>query len=92
MEIGTNSKALATPSMVQPVTTTKLVSPQRGGIGLEIIPLLVQSFSVHVQVTIATTKLVDSSDKSVKEQVEHVDPSFYVFDSEMNLWNSYLLV
>jgi hypothetical protein len=41
MEIKTSSKALATPSMVQHVATTKLVSPLRGGTCLEIIPLLV---------------------------------------------------
>jgi hypothetical protein len=37
VKIGTSSKVLAMPSMVQPVA--KLVSPLRGGIGLEIIPL-----------------------------------------------------
>jgi hypothetical protein len=37
MEIETSSKAPTTPSMVQPIA----ISPQRGGIGLDIIPLLI---------------------------------------------------
>ncbi len=39
VEIRSNSRIPTMPSMVQLVT--KLVSPLRGGIGLEIIPLLV---------------------------------------------------
>jgi hypothetical protein len=39
MEIGISNKIPTTPSVVQLVI--KLVSPLRGGIGLEIIPLLV---------------------------------------------------
>jgi hypothetical protein len=41
MEIITIGKALATPSMVQHVAITKLISPLKGGTCLEIIPLLV---------------------------------------------------
>ncbi len=77
VEIGTSSRTPTTPSVVQHVATTKLVNPQRGGTCSEFIPLHVQIFSVPIQVIIATTKLVDSSDKSVEE---HVDPSFIVFD------------
>jgi len=39
MEIGTSSRVLAMPFVVQPIAITKLVSPVRGGIGLVIIPL-----------------------------------------------------
>jgi hypothetical protein len=49
VEIGTNSRVLATPSMVQLVT--KLVSPLKGGTRLEIIPLHVQTFTIHAPVT-----------------------------------------
>jgi hypothetical protein len=70
MEIGTNSKAPTTTlSIVQHVATTKLVSPLRSGIGLDIIPLLVQIFIVYVQVTTTTTKSMEGSDKSIKEQL-----------------------
>jgi hypothetical protein len=48
VEIGTSSRTLVTPSMVQPVATTKLVNPLRGGTCLEIIPLHVQIFSILV--------------------------------------------
>jgi hypothetical protein len=39
VEIGTSNRTLVTPFMVQPVATTKLVNPLRGGTCLEIIPL-----------------------------------------------------
>jgi hypothetical protein len=58
MEIGTSSKATsASPPIFgfkpkkQHVVTTKLVSPLRGGTCLEFIPLRVQTFIVHVDVT-----------------------------------------
>jgi hypothetical protein len=38
MDIGTSGRVPATPSMVKLVAITKLVTPLRGGIGLEIIP------------------------------------------------------
>ncbi len=69
MEIGTNNKPpTTTPSMVQHVATTKL----RSGTCLETIPLPIQIFIVHVQVTTTTTEFVEGSDKFVKEQIKHV--------------------
>ncbi len=53
--------------MVQHVAITKPVSPLKGGIGLEIIPLLVQIFTIHVQVATITNELVRGSEKIIKE-------------------------
>jgi hypothetical protein len=50
MENGTNSKVSTTPFVVQPIP--KLISPLKGGIGLEIIPLPIQTFTIHVPITI----------------------------------------
>jgi hypothetical protein len=72
--IGTNSKALTTPFVVQHVAIIKLISPIKGGTCIEIIPLLVQIFFVPIDIIIAITELVDNNDKFVKEQVELVDP------------------
>jgi hypothetical protein len=80
VEIGTSNRTPTTPSLVQHVATTKPINPLRGGTCLESIPLLFRFFFVPIQVIIATTKLVDSSDKSIQEHVEHVDLSFTVFD------------
>jgi hypothetical protein len=63
--IGMSSRALATPFVVQLITTSKPISPLRSGIGLEIIPLLVQTFTMLVQVTIVITKLVKGSEKFI---------------------------
>jgi len=41
VEIRTSGKAPTVPSMVQPVTITKLINPLKGGVSFEIIPLLV---------------------------------------------------
>ncbi len=60
-----SSRALATPFVVQLITTSKPISPLRSGIGLEIIPLLVQTFTMLVQVTIVITKLVKGSEKFI---------------------------
>jgi hypothetical protein len=65
MEIGTSSKVLVTPSMVQPII--KPVSPLRGGTCLEIIPLLVQTFIILVLVTTIVSQLVESNERSNKE-------------------------
>jgi hypothetical protein len=80
VEIGTNSKTLATPSMVQPIATSKLISPLRGGIGLKIIPSHVQTFTLHFQITTITIEPVRGSEKYVKEQAKLIDPSFIVLD------------
>jgi hypothetical protein len=39
MKIITSSKVQVTPSLVPPIAIIKLVSPLRGGMSLEIIPL-----------------------------------------------------
>jgi hypothetical protein len=57
MEIGTNIKAGITPFVVQLVAITKLVCPLRGGTSLKIIPLHVQTFTIHVQVAILLMNL-----------------------------------
>ncbi len=51
VEIGTSNRIPATPSVVQPIAITNPFSPLRGGIGLEIIPLPIQTFHYlsHVQ-------------------------------------------
>ncbi len=67
--------------MVQPIVTTKLVSPLRGGTCFKIIPLHVQTFIVLVQVTTIVVELVEGSVKSIMDQVELVDPPFTVLDS-----------
>jgi hypothetical protein len=82
VEIETNSKAPTTTlSIIQPIATTKLVSPLRSGIGLDIIPLLAQICIMYVQVITITIKSMEGSDKFVKEHVEPIDPPFIVFDS-----------
>jgi hypothetical protein len=77
MEIGTNSRVLATPFVVQLIVITKPISPLRGITCLEIIPLHVQ----YVQVTIVTNEPMRGSEKSVKKQVELVDSSFNLLDN-----------
>jgi len=62
-----NIKVLATPSMVQHVAITKLVSPLKGGIGLQIKPLLIQTFTIHVLITNVVNELVVDSKKYDKE-------------------------
>jgi hypothetical protein len=66
VEIGISNKVPTTPSMVQPIAIAKLVT-LKGGIGLEIMPLLVQTFSIHVQVAIVTNEPMKGSEKSAKE-------------------------
>jgi hypothetical protein len=65
VEIGISSKIPVTPSTVQHVT--KLVSPLRGGTNLEIIPLLVQTFTIHVLMTTIVNQHVEGSEKIDKE-------------------------
>jgi hypothetical protein len=66
VEIGINSKAPTTPIVVQNVVTTKPVSPFRGGIGLKIIHLLVQIFTIPIQVTTIDVECAKGSEKYVK--------------------------
>jgi len=81
VEIGTNSKAPTTPIVVQNVVATKPVSPFRGGISLKIIHLLVQIFTIPIQVTTIDAKRAKGSEKYVKEQAELIDPSFTILNS-----------
>jgi hypothetical protein len=48
VEIGTDNKVPTMPFVVQPIAITKPLSPLRGGIGLEIIPLPVQTFTIAI--------------------------------------------
>jgi hypothetical protein len=77
VEIGTSSRVLAMPSMVQPVAITKLVSPLRGGTSCKIIPLPIQ----HVPFTIVVSKLVENSKRFDKEHVEPINLSFTILDN-----------
>ncbi len=81
MEIGTKSKTPTTPIIVQPIVATKLVYPLIAGTSLEIIPLPIQTFTIHVQVAIIVTEPVKGSEKSIMEQIELVDPSFIVLNN-----------
>jgi hypothetical protein len=81
VEIGTSSIILATPFVVQLVT--KPISPQKGGISLEIIPLLVQTFIIPISVTTIVSQHVKGSERSDKKQVELVNPSFTLLDSRL---------
>jgi len=81
MEIGTNSRVLATPFVVQLIVITKPISPLRGITCLEIIPLHVPTFTIYVQITIVTNEPMKGSENFVKEQVELVDSSFNLLDN-----------
>ncbi len=85
MEIGTSIKVPATPFVVQPIAITKPISPQRGGTCLEIIPLHVQVYIVHVQVATVANEPMKSSERFDKEHVEHVNPSFIVLDNNSRI-------
>ncbi len=81
MEIGTNNIIPTTPTIVQPIVATKSVSPVIGGTSLEIIPLPIQTFTIHIQVTIVFIKHVKGNEKSVTKQTKLVDPSFTILNS-----------
>jgi hypothetical protein len=85
VEIRTSSREPTTPFMVQLVVTTKLISPLKGGSCLEIIPLLVQTFTMPIHIAAIIIKLVRNSEKSIKEQAEPIDPSFTILDSGVGL-------
>jgi hypothetical protein len=70
-----------TPSMVQPFT--KPIGPLRDATSLEIIPLPVQTFIIHVPVTIIVNQPVEGSERSDKEQVELVNPSFIILNNRL---------
>ncbi len=81
VEIGTSSTISAMPFVVQPIT--KLVSPLRGGMGLEIIPLLVQIFIILVPVTTIVSQLVEGSERFDKKQDELVNPSYIILNNRL---------
>jgi hypothetical protein len=81
VEIGTNSRVPTMPFMVQLVT--KLVNPLRGGTCLEIIPLPVQTFIIHVLVTIVVSQLVEGSERFNKKHDEHVNPTYTILDNRL---------
>ncbi len=83
MEIKTNSRVPTTPSIVQHVSITKPISPLRGGTSLEIIPLLVQTFTIHVQVATVTNELVRDNERYVKEDDKLVNPSYTILNSKV---------
>jgi hypothetical protein len=77
MEIRTTNRATTTStSIVQPFVITKPISPLKGGIGLEIL-LLVQTFTIHDEVTIE--HVVDNG-KFVKDENEPVDLAFTILN------------
>ncbi len=81
MQIGTNGKIIVTPSVVWLVI--KLVSPLRGGTRLKIIPLHVQTFIIHVLVTIVFSQPMEGNERFDKEQIEHANPSFTILDNRL---------
>jgi hypothetical protein len=83
MEIETSSKLPTTPSMVQPIAITKLVNSLRGGTCLTIIPLHVQTFTIHIPIVTIVSKPMKGSERSNKEQVELVNPSFTILNSRI---------
>jgi hypothetical protein len=67
VEIKTSSRTLTTTFVVQLVANIKTISPLKDGTCLEIVPLHVHIFTIHVQVTTITTKLMRGGEKFVKE-------------------------
>ncbi len=65
MEIGTSSRVPITPFVVQPII--KPISPFRARKGLKIIPLNVQTFTIHVLVTIVVSQHVEGNERFDKE-------------------------
>ncbi len=78
-EIKTNSKVLATPSVVQLVTEP--INPLRGATSLEIIPLHVQTFTIFVSMTTDVSLPVEGSERSDKKKNEPINPSFTILDN-----------
>ncbi len=81
MEIGTNSRVLATPFVVQPVTRS--VSPLKGGTSLHIIPLPIQTFTILAPITIVVSQHVEGIERLDNKQDEHVNPSFTILDNRL---------
>jgi hypothetical protein len=51
--------------------------------GLEIIPLPIQTFTIHVHVGIVVNKPMRGNEISIKEQTEPINPSFIVLDDRV---------
>jgi hypothetical protein len=80
VEIGTNSRIPTTPFVVQPIAITKPIGPLRGGTCLESIPLHILIFTILIPINIVVNKLVEDNERSDKEQIEPINPSFIVLD------------
>jgi hypothetical protein len=52
------------PSVVQPTTITKLISPLKDGTSFKIIPLPVQTFIIPVPITVVVSKPMENSERS----------------------------
>jgi hypothetical protein len=81
VEIGTNNRIPVTSFMVQPII--KPVSPLRSGTCLEIIPLHVQTFTIHVLATTIVSQLVEDSERFDKKHDELVNPSYTILDKRL---------
>jgi hypothetical protein len=81
MEIGTNNRVLTTPFVVQPIT--KIVNPLRGGMGLELIPLPIQTFTIPIPITTIVSQLVEGSERFDKKQDELAHLSYTIFDNRL---------
>jgi hypothetical protein len=81
VEIETNSRVPTMPSMVQPIT--KPISPLRGGIGLEFMPLLVQTFNIHVIVTTIVRQPMEGSERSNRKQDEPINFTYIILDNRL---------
>jgi hypothetical protein len=62
---------------------TKPVSPLEGGTSLEIIPLHVQTFIIHVQITIVVSQHVEGSERFNNKHDEHVNPTYTILDNRL---------
>jgi hypothetical protein len=65
MEIQTNKKVSVTPYVVYPIT--KPFSLLKGGIGLEIMPLPFQTFTIHVLINSVVCHPMEGSERSDKK-------------------------
>jgi hypothetical protein len=81
VEIRINNKVLATPFVVQP--STKPISCRIGGTCLEIIPLPVQTFTIHVSMTTIVNQPMEGSERFNEKHDEPINPSFTILDSRL---------
>jgi hypothetical protein len=70
MEIGISSKVPTMPSVVQLVI--KSVNPLKGGIGLKIIPLLIQTFAIPTPMTTIVSQPMEGSERFDKKKMNLV--------------------